>query len=254
MPSSGTKQLSEQNARRCADLIQKADSIAVLTGAGISTSAGIPDFRGPQGLYVTRQYDPEKVFDINYFLQDPEPFYQFARDFVGLEQKLSPSPAHKFFGELEEKGKLKGVITQNIDGLHQRAGAQGVFELHGSFKDSYCLECGKHFSYLEMQEKLRSPEVPQCCCEGLIKPDIVFFGEDVKFLDEAYLLAESVDLFFVVGTACVVYPAASVPHVAKGDIVVVNKGVVHISPDRITLDVQEDIDGFFEKVRACLNY
>src|SRR3990167_11456592 len=108
----------KNQCEQCAELIKQAKNIAVLTGAGISTSAGIPDFRGPKGLYVTRRYDPDKVFDINHFLTDPVPFYEFARDFIGLEQTIQPTITHKFLADMERAGKLKGIVTQNIDSLH----------------------------------------------------------------------------------------------------------------------------------------
>ena len=238
----------DTSARTCAALIKKVESIAALTGAGISTSAGIPDFRGPQGLYVTKKYDADKVFDINQFLTDPVPFFDFARDFVGLEQTLRPTRAHEFLSALEATGKLTGLITQNIDCLHQRAGSKNVLEMHGSFSDSYCLECEKHFSYEDMREKLFKVAIPVCPCGGVIKPDIVFFGENVKYLDEAYSLAENVDLFFVIGTSCVVYPAAMIPSLVKGEIVVVNMSPIQIDYDNIVLSVQSDIDQFFDQV------
>ncbi len=241
-----------QNAQRCAELIKKAKSIAALTGAGISTSAGIPDFRGPQGLYVTRQYDPETVFDINYFMSDPKPFFQFARDFTGLLKTIKPTSAHSFLNSLEKEGKLKGVITQNIDCLHQRAGSESVFELHGSFEDSFCQDCEKHFSYDQVCEKLTGEDVPRCLCGGCIKPDIVFFGESVKFLDESYALAEDVDLFFIIGTSCVVYPAAMIPHCVRGEIVIVNMSPVDLPLPNVAISAQEDIDGFFGTVESYL--
>jgi len=251
MPVGKTNSL-DTNSLKCVELIKKAKTIGALTGAGISTSAGIPDFRGPQGLYVTRRYDPDTVFDINYFLEDPKPFFQFARDFVGLEEKIQPTVAHHFLSHLEEMGKLRGVITQNIDCLHQRAGSQNVLELHGSFENSSCLECDKNFSYEEMKKKLFIEEIPQCSCGGVIKPDVVFFGENVKFLEEAYALAEVVDLFFVIGTSCVVYPAAMIPNFVKGDIVIVNISEVRLNSPRVVLSVQEDINDFFKKVEECL--
>ncbi len=237
---------------RCVELIKNAQSIGVLTGAGISTSAGIPDFRGPKGLYVTRQYDPDKVFDINYFHRDPKPFYEFARDFIKLEGTLKPTVAHQFLAKLEQKGKLKGIVTQNIDSLHQMAGSKKVYEMHGSFWVSHCLECGKNFSYEEMKVKLYREEVCHCSCGGVIKPDIVFFGENVKYLNESIALAERSDLFFVIGTSCVVYPAATIPEYTNGDIVVVNMSDIKLQHGNIVLTIKEDIDQFFKKLSEQL--
>lgn len=249
-------------AQQCAQLIKEAEQIAVLTGAGISTNAGIPDFRGPKGLYVTKsfgfaqdgelvepQYDADKVFDIGHFYRDPKPFYDFARDFLGLEERIAPTFTHKFLTDLEHAGKLIGVITQNIDYLHQRAGSKNVLEMHGSFWTSFCLDCNRTFSIEEMREKILLEDVPKCVCSGVIKPDIVFFGENVKFFEEAAALAGQADLFFVIGTSCVVYPAASVPSYTNGKIVLVNKGEVSFENERVTLIVDQDTDEFFQEVR-----
>src|SRR5436190_166965 len=121
-------QMSIQNvqANQCAKLIRDAKSIVVLTGAGISTNAGIPDFRGPKGLYITRKYDPDKIFDVQFFYHDPKPFYEFARDFITLEETIQPTSAHRFLVKLEKTGKLKGIVTQNIDALHQKAGSKNI--------------------------------------------------------------------------------------------------------------------------------
>ncbi|OGX37205.1 MAG: RNA polymerase subunit sigma [Omnitrophica WOR_2 bacterium RIFCSPLOWO2_12_FULL_50_9] len=246
---------------QCARLIQESRYIAALTGAGISTSAGIPDFRGPQGLYVTRRYDPDTVFDINYFYHDPKPFYEFARDFLLLEEKINPTFAHKFLSDLEKTGNLKGVVTQNIDSLHQRAGSQKVYEMHGSFSLSHCLKCRKEFSFTQMKEKLAEEDIPRCACPascgacgGVLKPDIVFFGENVKCLAESEDLAARSDLFFVIGTSCVVYPAAMIPQYVQGKIVVVNQDPVSLDAGNVVLTVREDIDAFFARVAEQLGY
>src|SRR3989338_5432669 len=213
--------IRSDQARRCAELIEGAKSIAVLTGAGVSTNAGLPVLRGPRGFYIPRRYDPERVFDFEYFLRDQKPFFEFARDFIELEKSIKPTTTHFFLAELERRGKLKGVITQNIDSLHQMAGSKNVFELHGSFWQSHCLDCGQGFSFKVMKEKLAKEDIPRCQCGGVIKPDIVFFGEAVQHLEEAFHLAGQADLFFVIGTSCVVFPAAMVPHHTHGKIVVI---------------------------------
>ena len=243
----------EKHSTACAELIENARAIAALTGAGISTKAGIPDFRGPKGLYVTKQYDPDTVFDIDYFLRDPKPFFDFTRDFLKLENSIRPTFAHCFLKELEDKGKLKGIITQNIDALHERAGSKKVFELHGSYWKSHCLDCDAAYSFEQMKEKVFHEKVPRCLCGGLIKPDVVFFGENVKYLSEAYVLTEESDLFFVIGTSCVVQPAASIPYTAKGKIVIINKGKIHLSLPNVVLNVDADIDEFFTQVSRHMN-
>ena len=132
----------------CAELIRKARSVVALTGAGISTAAGIPDFRGPKGLYVTRRYDPEKVFEIDWFHRQPRYFYEFSRDFVATVKDIQPTFTHRFLAELEANGRLTGVVTQNIDILHQLAGSHTVLELHGSYRSATCTDCGKHYEEL----------------------------------------------------------------------------------------------------------
>ncbi len=239
-------------AQECAELIQKSGNIAALTGAGISTKAGIPDFRGPQGLYVTRRYDPEIVFDIDYFYRDPKPFYEFARDFIALEETIQPTFTHRFLAQLESLGKLKGIVTQNIDALHQKAGSKKVYEMHGGISQAFCVDCNKKYSYEDIKKLLKIMEVPTCSCDGVIKPDVVFFGENVKHFDESAKLAGEADLFLVIGTSCVVQPAAQVPRYAKGKIVIVNLGEVDLAQNNITLSVQEDLDKFFELVSKKL--
>lgn len=244
--------MSDDLARQCAQLIKNAKSIVALTGAGISTSAGIPDFRGPQGLYVTRQYDPETVFDIDYFLQDPKPFFDFARDFVQLEEKIKPTLTHYFLAKLEQLDTFKGVITQNIDALHHKAGSHKVYEIHGTIWSSTCMNCSRKYSYDEMKTKIKKESIALCTCTGVIKPDIVFFGENVHHLQESADLAEQADLFFVIGSSCVVYPAAMIPKCCYGKIVIVNKGEVALRLNNIALNVQEDTDQFFAQVQKYL--
>lgn len=249
----GARMSVEESAQETARLIRASRFCAALTGAGISTNAGIPDFRGPKGLYVTKQYDADKIFDIAYFYRDQKPFFEFARDFVSLEERIQPTPTHRFLQKLEEAGILKTVITQNIDALHQKAGSRSVLEVHGSIWKSYCLDCGQEFSYAQAKDKILNETVPLCSCGGVIKPDIVFFGENVKSFDEASELARRADLFFVIGTSCVVYPAAMLPTLTKGKIIVVNMSDVDIPGADIAVSVQEDLDVFFKQVAHHLN-
>ncbi len=236
-------------AKECAKFIKEAHFIVALTGAGISTSAGIPDFRGSGGIYTTHKYDPDKVFDFHHFLRDPKPFYDFARDLFTLTKRASPTFAHRFLVQLEKEEKLKGIITQNIDALHQLAGSKNVIELHGSFYKSHCLECGKEYSLEEMKKKIIREDVPRCeRCGGVIKPDIVFFGEQVMHFEEAEELIYQSDLLFIVGSALAVYPAAMLPEFASGKIIVISKGKVNIDPVSVNLIINEDIDNFFREV------
>ena len=237
----------------CVELILQSKNTLVLTGAGISTNAGIPDFRGPQGLYTSRLYDAEKIFDISYFLNDPKPFYEFAHDFIALESTIQPTSTHHALAALEGAGKIKAVITQNIDGLHQKAGSQKVLDMHGNFLHSHCLRCRKAFDYAELKSMVLQHVIPHCSCRGVIKPDIVFFGEDVKYYHQALELAQSAELFLVIGTSCVVYPAASLPQFVPGKIVIVNHSKIELNMYNIALEVQSDIDVFFKALMEALS-
>jgi NAD-dependent deacetylase len=240
------------NITRCVELIQQSKNTIVLTGAGISTNAGIPDFRGPQGLYTSRLYDAEKVFDIAYFLKDPKPFYEFAHDFIALESTIKPTATHFALAALEGKGLIKAVITQNIDGLHQKAGSQRVFDMHGNFLQSHCLRCRKSYNYQELRSMVLQHVIPHCSCRGIIKPDIVFFGEDVKYYHKVLELSQSADLFFVIGTSCTVYPAASLPQFVPGKIIIVNNAKINLNRYNIAIEFEGDIDVFFNGLMEAL--
>ena len=235
------------------ELLRGARRIAALTGAGVSTSAGIPDFRGPRGLYVTRQYDPEKTFDIGYFGRDPTYFFAFARDFVQLIEQVTPTLTHRFLAALEAQGKLEAVITQNIDGLHQKAGSRRVLEVHGSVRSGHCRHCGKAYGYETLRAKVLGEAIARCeACGGVVKPDIVFFGEAVRDVEEASQAAARADLFLVIGSSLTVYPAALLPQYAGGQVVVVNQGPV----DMASADwfrVNEAADSFFARVAPALD-
>jgi len=228
---------------RAVELIERSENIVALTGAGLSTNAGIPDFRGEKGIYASGKYDADKIFDISCFLRDPLPFYQFARDFLALLKKAEPTYAHLFLAELEREGRLQAVITQNIDSLHRRAGSKKVIELHGSFDRSHCMSCGKEYSMEEFEAL-----IPQRCrCGGIVKPDIVFFGEPVQRFYEASLAVKRAGLLLVLGSSLAVAPASSFPFMCEGETVIVNKGPIASLPPGALL-VEEDTDSF---LRGC---
>jgi NAD-dependent deacetylase len=233
-------------------MIRRAERIVALTGAGISTAAGIPDFRGPQGLYVTRRYDPERVFEISAFARDPAPFFEFTRDFLGVIDAIEPTLTHRFLAELEGEGRLTAVITQNIDALHQKAGSHNVISVHGDYWTSHCLACRRKYDLDSMKRMVHEVEVPHCSCGAVIKPDVVFFGEPVHGLDEAASAVSGSDLLLVLGSSLSVYPAAFLPEVAGGEVVVVNSGEVGLAPGPDRYFVDADLDGFFGEVRAIL--
>ncbi len=239
-------------------MIERSSRIAMLSGAGMSTAAGIPDFRGPDGFYsVVNIPNPERIFEIGTFREDPSIFYTYGRGLFDKIRDVEPTFGHKFFAALEERGKMAGIVTQNIDALHQRAGSRNVLEIHGGIWDTYCTGCDKLFDYETATAKIVAEPVPHCEeCGGVLKPDVVFFGEAVKRLGECQALAQSADLFFVVGSSLVVTPAALLPMMTSAPIVVVHKGEIssaYLPPERIALFADEYIDTFFEAVDSHLN-
>ncbi len=240
------------SAAECAERIRSAECVAALTGAGISTAAGIPDFRGPDGLYVTRRYDPDTVFDIHAFRRNPLPFYDFTRDFLEVLRTTEPTVTHRFLADLESDRKLTAVVTQNIDSLHQKAGSEVVVSVHGDYWTSHCLSCDAEFDLEYMERAAFAEEVPHCPCSGLIKPDVVFFGEPLYGFERAAEVAADSDFLLVLGSSLNVYPAALLPEFAGGDVLVVNRGEVGLAPAVNRYFVEEDLDTFFGKVLAIL--
>jgi len=241
--------------QKCAELIKSSKSIVALTGAGISTSAGIPDFRGPQGLYVTRKYDPEKVFQIEWFHRDPKYFYDFSKDFTETVRSIKPTFTHDFLVNIEKAGLLKGIITQNIDILHQAAGSQNVIELHGSYHSATCQTCKqqiKDLTYSWWCDKIASsnssPVVICGKCGGYIKPDIVFFGEPVTAFEEAEHLVKRCDLLLVLGSSLNVAPASLLPQLTSATTIIVNKGHVSLQVSSKRYFINEDLDVYSSKV------
>jgi len=237
-----------------ARLIKSLKRISVLTGAGISVNAGIPDFRGEKGIYTLGIFS-ENVFDIDYFYLDPKPFYDFARKFYPIVESALPTKAHKFLSELEKDHSVC-IVTQNIDLLHELAGSKNVIYLHGNVKESYCTKCGKKFSFDEMKHKIFESPVPLCDrCKGVIKPNVVFFGESVLGFDKASKCVENSQLFFALGTSLEVYPANLLVTIAKRKNmkrVLVNKSSTNFDMD-FDFVFHEDLDDFFTKLSNELN-
>ncbi|MGC8542655.1 MAG: NAD-dependent protein deacetylase [Vulcanisaeta sp.] len=207
-----------------ADILTKAKHAIAFTGAGISTESGIPDFRGPQGLW--RQYSPE-IATIDYFLTHPKDFWLFYRMRMSALFIAKPNRAHMALAELERMGVIKAVITQNVDGLHQAAGSKNVIELHGTMKRAVCLACGRTYPMDVVIRKIDSGQVPPLCdeCGGVLKPDTVLFGEPVKDFDRARELALMSDAVLVIGSSLSVYPAAYIPIFVKemgGKVIIIN--------------------------------
>lgn len=213
---------------RLFDLIHEAKHLVALTGAGISTLSGIPDFRGKNGFYSRTDIDTQKIFDVQAFYREPEYYYRHASDFIYNLQDKEPNIVHLELARLEREGKLKAIITQNIDLLHQKAGSSCVLELHGSPAEHYCLDCSAVYPFEDIADTARRGEVPRCtACKGVLKPRIVFFGESlpVDTLAQAQAHAEAADLMLVLGTSLTVYPAAAVPEITLehgGSIAIIN--------------------------------
>lgn len=213
-------------------LLKSSARTAVLTGAGISTLSGIPDFRSAGGIYSKKfgSLPVERLLEINFFMNHPEEFYAWARDGWYSDAVYTPSIVHEIVKMMEEKGLLSdGVWTQNIDSLHTYCGSKQVYELHGTLRTSTCTKCGRKYTYEETRNALRDNEYPKCTeCGSLIRPDIVFYGEnlDTSLIEKAHSVMSSVDLVIVLGSSLVVNPVASLPLLTLyggGNVVIVNR-------------------------------
>jgi len=197
-------------------MVATSDQIVVFTGAGFSAESGISTFRGAGGLWS--KYDPSIYADINYFIRDPSYYWSFFRDErYPVIKKAKPNDGHNALVELEKRGKIYRIITQNIDGLHQVAGSSDVIELHGNTRKILCTRCDETYNMDEAYERLQKELPPRCSCGAVLKPSTVLFGEPLPqyALDMATLAARNCDMFLVLGSSLVVYPAASMPRIAK---------------------------------------
>ena len=203
--------------------IGESRQIVFFGGAGVSTESGIPDFRSTDGLYHQKYaYPPETILSHSFYKSNPEEFWRFYRDKM-LYLDAQPNAAHRKLAQWEAEGKLKSVITQNIDGLHQKAGSRNVLELHGSVLRNYCERCGKFYT---AEEILHSEGIPRCTCGGPIKPDVVLYEEglDQRTLEQAVTDIARADMLIIGGTSLVVYPAAGLVRYYRGNrLVVINK-------------------------------
>ena len=205
-------------------IIEDSDNIVFFGGAGVSTESGIPDFRSQDGLYHMKyRYPPETIISHSFFEANPREFYRFYKDKM-LVLSARPNAAHRKLAELEQAGKLKAVVTQNIDGLHQKAGSKVVYELHGSTLRNYCTRCG---AFYDAEFVKNSDGIPRCPkCGGIIKPDVVLYEEslDNRTIQGALNDIENADMLIIGGTSLAVYPAASLVHYYRGNkLVLINK-------------------------------
>ena len=231
------------------EAIEGAKCVGCLTGAGVSTLCGIPDFRGPQGLY--KQPNAERIFDIDWFDRDPSVYYNGCAELVYGLDKFQPGLVHKALKHLEDKGKLAGIATQNIDMLHQKAGSSNVYEVHGSPILHHCRRCGEEKTFDEIMAMLKGGGIPKCTCGGAYKPDITFFGESLP--EEAFRSAQELairsDVFLVLGTSLTVFPAAGLPRLtlqAGGKVFIVNGQPTDL--DDYAAGVYRDLAEFAEAI------
>lgn len=238
-----------ESIEKLQEIVNGTNNLVFFGGAGVSTESGIPDFRGVDGLYRQKySYPPETILSHTFFINHTEEFYRFYRDkMLALDAK--PNKAHEKLAELERAGKLRAVITQNIDGLHQAAGSKEVLELHGSVHRNYCTKCKKAFDAPYIQS---SQGVPVCECGGIIKPDVVLYEEPLneRVMNRAVSFIENADVLIIGGTSLAVYPAAGLIRYFSGTkLVLINKSATPYDA-RAGLLLQGSIGEIFSQLRC----
>lgn len=236
------------NVDKFIDMVQHSDNIVFFGGAGVSTESGIPDFRSVDGLYNQKyKYPPETILSHSFYVSQPEEFYRFYRDKM-LCLDAQPNAAHIKLAELEQAGKLKAIVTQNIDGLHQKAGSKNVLELHGSVHRNFCQRCHKFF---DAEYMLHSEGVPKCdACGGPIKPDVVLYEEglDNDVIEQSLYYISHADMLIIGGTSLVVYPAAGLVRYYGGHkLILINKSATDMDKSA-DLVINEPIGEVFSRI------
>jgi NAD-dependent deacetylase len=231
------------------EIINKSDNIVVITGAGVSTDSGIKDFRSKDGLSKESSIPMEILLSSNYFYSYTEDFYEFYRKYFDCSN-IEPNVTHKYLKKLEDEGKLKAIITQNIDGLHSKAGNKNVFELHGTTFSNHCIKCNKKY---DSKKVFNSNGIPKCSCGGIIKPDVVLYGESLPIheLNTSIEKIKEADLLLVLGTSLVVYPAAGLIEYFNGkNLVIINRDKT--SYDSVaTLVMHDNLSDVFNYLNEC---
>ncbi len=239
--------MSNDSVSKLKDIVAKHDNIVFFGGAGVSTESGIPDFRSVDGLYNQQyKYPPETILSYPFFVSNTSEFYEFYKNKMIIEN-VRPNPAHLKLAELEQQGKLKAVITQNIDGLHQAAGSKNVLELHGSIHRNYCVKCRK---YYPLDFIATSRDIPLCDCGGTVKPDVVLYSEclDTGVLQDSTKYISKAQVLIVGGTSLGVYPAAQLINYYKGNnLILINKGQTPWD-DRVDLLINDSIGKVFSQI------
>ena len=228
-------------------IIDESNNIVFFGGAGVSTESGIKDFRSKDGLYnLNYKYPPELILSSNFFYNNTEEFYKFYKDKLNCLNS-EPNIIHNYLTKLEQKGKLKGIITQNIDGLHTKAGNKKVYELHGTIYNNHCIKCGK---YYDAKYVFNSIGIPKCKCGGIIKPDVTLYGEmlDESILNMSINLISTCDTLIVAGTSLLVEPASSLIKLFKGkNLVILNRSNTKYC-DIASLVINDSLGNIFKQL------
>ncbi len=244
----------DENIKTLQKMIDESGSIVFFGGAGVSTESGIPDFRSQDGLYQQQwKYPPETIISRSFFDHDPKEFYRFYREKLIIKD-AEPNITHIKLAELERAGKLSAVVTQNIDGLHQKAGSKKVFELHGSTLRNFCMNCGKFYDdNFILESKDYEDTLPHCTdCGGLVKPDVVLYEEglDDEIINGAVRAISNADMLIIGGTSLVVYPAAGLIRYFKGRyLVLINRSETQ-ADSSADLVLHESLGKVFEQLHA----
>jgi len=233
--------------QRFKQLVDESNNIVFFGGAGVSTESGIPDFRSKDGLYNQQyKYPPEQILSHTFFIRNTDEFYKFYKDKMNC-LKYEPNITHIKLAELENKGKLNAVVTQNIDGLHQKAGSKTVYELHGSVLRNYCMNCHKFY---DAEYVFNSDDVPKCSCGGIIKPDVVLYEEglDDDTFDGAISSIINADMLIVAGTSLTVQPASSLINYFRGqNLVLINRDAT-IYDNKADLVINDSLGIVFKEI------
>ena len=243
----------QASIEKIAEIIKESDNIVFFGGAGLSTESGIPDFRSVDGLYNQQyKYPPETIISHSFFVENPEEFYRFYKDkCLAPMLKAEPNAAHLALSELEKMGKLKAIVTQNIDDLHHRAGSKTIYELHGTSFRNHCINCGKEYT---IEDILKSDGVPHCTCGGIIRPDIVLYEEqlDQNIIRKSIEAISKADVLIIAGTTLIVQPAASFINYYSGNkLVLINLSEV---PNESSIDyvLHDKVGKVFSKIMEML--
>ena len=239
----------ENKIQQLNQLVNESNNIVFFGGAGVSTESGISDFRSKDGLYNQKyDYPPEEILSHTFFIKHTEEFYKFYKDKMN-SLKYEPNITHIKLAQLESKGKLKAIITQNIDGLHQKAGAKNVYELHGSVLRNYCMKCKKFY---DAKYVFSSKGIPICTCGEIIKPDVVLYEEglDENTLEKSIISIINADLLIVAGTSLTVYPASGLINYFRGkNWVLINRDVTPFD-SRANLVINETLGKVFKEIEV----